>query len=116
MKLDVHVHFHSDGVVGRILDAIEQLSEKVTTMSDKLDQAIAENNAATEVELGQLASIKTFLEGLPALVSAAVADALAAANVADDAAAEQIDIARNKVSAAVSDTLDAISANPEPAP
>lgn len=88
---------------------------RLETMTEKLTAAIAALQGEVEDTNGKLASIKTFILGVPALAAAAVADALAAHDVEDDAAADAIDAARSAVSDSVDDTISAIDANPTPA-
>lgn len=83
-------------------------------VTQKLDDAVQALVAETAETNGKLDSIETFVRGVPELVATAVADALANANVADDAAADAIDAARAAISDKVDETLDAINANPAP--
>lgn len=83
-------------------------------MRQSLTDSINALNAEVTDSQGKLASIKTFIEGVPALAAAAVADALAANDVEEDAAAASVEAARQAVSDGVDDTLAAINANPAP--
>jgi hypothetical protein len=87
---------------------------RIQTMNTKLEAALAANNEGTARIVGKLGSIKTFIQGVPALVAAAVADALAQHDVEEAAAADTINQAEATAEAAVDDALSAIDANPAP--
>lgn len=87
---------------------------RTKTMNDKLQASVDQLVAETQESQGKLASIRTYLTGIPALVAAAVAQALSNANVDDETAAGEIDQARQTISDSVDQTLSAIDANPAP--
>jgi hypothetical protein len=79
----------------------------------KLQDAIDDLNAEVADSRGKLASIEAHVRGFPAVVAAAVAEALAAVPGLDEAAAAaSIDAARSAISDSVDTTLAAIFANP----
>lgn len=100
------------GVVCAILLGINLW--RIEHMNQKLTDAIAALQAETTDTTGKLASIKTFILGIPALVGAAVADALANNDVDEEAAAAAVSEATQTVSDATDDALSAIDANPGP--
>lgn len=77
----------------KLTDAVNGLLAEVSDSNTKLD------------------SIRAFIVGVPALVAAAVADALAAADVEAEEAAGLIDEARTEISDKVDAALNAIDAN-----
>ena len=112
MKLDLHVYLHQENE-GAILKAISDLSTKVKAMTQKLDDAIANANAAVTEISGELDSVIEYIHnGVPAIVAAAVGDALTNAGIAEDAAADAIQAAVDSVKAKSQEAVDAISATP----
>jgi hypothetical protein len=85
---------------------------RIDTMNDKLRAAIDGLTAEVADSNGKLNSIRTFVQGVPALVAAAVETALANANVDEETAATEIAAATDAVSQNVDATLDAIDQNP----
>lgn len=81
-------------------------------MNDKLTAAIAALTAETADTNGKLASIRTFVMGVPALVASAVETALANADVDQETAATEIAAATDAISQNVDRTLAAIDENP----
>jgi hypothetical protein len=118
IRVDVHHHFEVDKGLLAELKAIggklETLTKETKMQNAKLAAAIAAMQEEVTDSTGKLASIKAAILGMPALVAAAVASALAEANVDDDAAADLVDQARQTMSDSVDDTLAAINANPAP--
>lgn len=114
MRLDIYHHIVTDQCAeSRILAAILDLSQKVEAMTQKLDEAIANANAAVTEISGELDSVIEYIHnGVPAIVAAAVSDALAAAGVAEDAAADAVNAAVDAVKAKSQATVDAITATP----
>jgi hypothetical protein len=83
------------------------MNDKLRTAIDALTAEVADSN-------GKLASIRTFVQGIPALVASAVETALANAEVDAETAATEIAAATDAVSANVDATLAAIDQNPTP--
>lgn len=79
----------------------------MTALTEAVDALIAEVTDSNT----KLDSITAFIEGVPALVTAAVTDALAAANVAEAEAAALIATATAAVSDKVDAALAAVEAN-----
>lgn len=93
------------GVVGLIILG------RIHAMNDKLQTAIDDLTAEVADSQGKLASIRTFIEGVPGLVATAVQTALEAAAVEESQAADLIDQARTTMSDNVDQALSAISEN-----
>jgi hypothetical protein len=87
---------------------------RIQAMNQKLTDAINDLNAEVADSKGKLASILTFVEGTPALVAAAVAQALADNDVEETQAADSIEAARQTMSDNVDGVLSAIDQNPAP--
>jgi hypothetical protein len=85
---------------------------RIDTMNDKLRAAIDGLTAEVADSNGKLNSIRTFVQGVPALVAAAVETALANAQVDEETAATEIAAATDAVSQNVDATLGAIDQNP----
>lgn len=113
MRLDHHIHLPSED---KILTAISKLRKDTNEMGEALRASVDALVAEVAESNGKLESVKAFLVGLPDLVAAAVADALAAANVEEAEAAAQIDAARQAISDEVDAVEAAINAEPAPAP
>lgn len=90
-----------------ILWRIERMNQKLQDAIDALNAEVADNT-------GKLASIVAFVKGVPALVGAAVADALAQNNVDEETAAASISDATQTMSDNVDAALSSIDANPNP--
>jgi hypothetical protein len=119
MRLDIHVHHHFDDCgsdTEKVLGAISQLSKDMKSMGTKTQVAVDALVAEVTDSKGKLASLTTAVQGFPAVVAAAVADALAAANVDDATQAAAIEAATSEISDAVDAALAASEVNPEPAP
>lgn len=88
MKIEVNVYHHLCEGAGtdRVLAAIHDLNRKLDTKMTELTDALAALTADVTAENTQIDSALALIAGIPAVVSAAVTDALAAANV-DSAAA-----------------------------
>lgn len=94
-------------------DTLEGLKDAMS----KLAAALAALTLEAEEQKTQLASVVTYVQNVPALIAAAVADALAKAPGIDEAAAAAaIDAARQSVSDATDGVLAAIVANTPAAP
>lgn len=120
-RIDHFVHYPADpetqALLKQVLGALKTLSsqvERLTTMNEALQTAVTDLVAEVQDSTGKLASIKTYLEGVPELVATAVAEALAAHDVAATEAAATIANARTTVSDSVDAALAAINANPGP--
>jgi hypothetical protein len=87
---------------------------RLSTMSEKLKAAVEALITEVSDSTTKLESIRTFIVGVPALVGAAVADALANEDVEDDAAADAVTAATEAVSVKVDEALAAIDANTPP--
>lgn len=117
MPINIRVdhHFHptpSDGLES-LRALIIKTAGDLITMGEQTNQAVAELVAEVADSKGKLASLETTVRGFPAVVGAAVADALAAANVDDAIAAEAIRSATAEISTAVDQALDASDENPD---
>lgn len=104
LTININVHHH--------FPALEGIQTAMSRLTDATDALIAEVTDSTT----KLDSIETFIRGVPALVSAAVTQALADANVADDAAAAAVEQATSEISGKVDEALGAIDANTPPEP
>ena len=94
-------------------DTLEELKDAMT----KLAAALAALTLEAEEQKTQLAGVVTYVQNVPNLIAAAVADALAKAPGIDEAAAAAaIDAARQSVSDATDGVLTAIVANTPAAP
>ncbi len=111
-RLDIHVTGLPDNA--KVLEAINDLGKATTTMNAKLQAALDELISITADERTKLDSITAFIRGVPGLVAAAVTQALADANVADDTAAGLIHDAAHTAGDAVDAALAAIPANTAP--
>lgn len=122
-KIRVDVYHHAGNGLGetatRILEelaamrgATEAMAEGLDDMNLKLTAAIRALQEEVTDSTGKLESIRTYLQGVPSLVAAAVAQALADANVSEDEAATAIEEARQTASDAVDSTMLAIVTNP----
>jgi hypothetical protein len=85
--------------------------ERFLNMGEKLQAALAELTEEVRDSKTKLQSIDAFVQGVPNLVAKAVADALAAHDVADEEAAATIDAARSEISAEVDSVLSAVRQN-----
>jgi hypothetical protein len=75
--LEIHIHHHEpvptpDPMLGRILDAISELSKDIKTMSGNLDQSIAQLIADNQ-------QLKSDIDAAPASIATLVAAAIAGA-------------------------------------
>lgn len=86
--------------------SIHKPLQRIETMGIKTDAAVAALLEEVTDSSTKLASAVAFIENVPNLVAAAVADALAAGDVNDEARAAIIDSAR----ASISDQVDAVEA------
>ncbi len=114
IRVEHHHYFHGDPetntTLRQILSALQTLTSEIMKMSELTD-AVAALIAEVADSTTKLDSIRTFIEGVPALVQTAVAEALANANVEATAAAAAVAEATAAVSGKVDETLAAIDAN-----
>lgn len=89
------------------------IDRRIKHMNDKLQTSIDALVADTAATQGKLSSVLTFIQGVPDLVAAAVAQALSNANVADETAAAEVDSARQTIDDSVDQVLSAIDQNPQ---
>lgn len=106
MRLEVHHYFHTDDAA--VLAEIAKLRRDIRDMNLKLSAAVAALTQSTAEIAGKLDSIENYVRGVPDVVAAAVADALAQADVDANAAADLIDAARTTTEKEVGDVLAAI--------
>lgn len=117
MRLDIHVYHHIDGFdggIGTVLAAISTLQGNITTMNEKLQEALQGLVNEVNDSNTKLGSVLLFAQGVPNLVAIAVAEALAAHDVDAEAAAATIDAARNQISDQVDAVVAAVDANTPP--
>ena len=91
-----------------------EINQRIIDMGEKTNEAVAALVEEVTESTGKLASLEATVRGFPEVVAAAVADALADADVDDEAAAAAIDNARSNISDAVDQALAATDANPAP--
>ncbi len=120
MRLEIHVFHHVDfpGLTAgnaEVLAAIANLKEDNRNMNTTLAAAVAALTSSTAAIAGKLDSVEAYVRGIPAVVAAAVTEALAAADVDATTAAGLIDSARQTAEKEVGDVMDAIAANAPPA-
>lgn len=102
---------HSPTVEG----LLGELAERIEDMGAKTNEAVAALVEEVADSKGKLASLEATVRGFPEVVAAAVADAMADADVDDATAATAIDQARTEISDAVDSALNpAIEENPLP--
>lgn len=83
-------------------------NKQMTALKDAVEKLVAEVADTS----GKLESVKTFIEGVPALVGTAVADALAAAAAGEADAAALVEAATASISDKVDAVVAAIDATP----
>jgi ABC-type transporter Mla subunit MlaD len=117
MRLDIHVYHHFDGDLSgldRVLTAITSLQGNISDMNKRLTTAVAELTAEVNENTSKVAGAVAAIQGFPALVAAAVQEALEAADVEAEEAAGLIDAARQSASDQVDSILSAVDANTPP--
>lgn len=92
-----------------------QSLEELKAMFEQLNAALVALNAEVAKDRDALASVRTYVAGIPELVAQAVSTALANAGADEATAVDQINAARDAMAASVNDTLAAVTAN-TPAP
>lgn len=111
LRIEIHHYVHLDRQDGEQLRA---LATEVATLGRKVDKMTVHTDALT-AEVAQLTTVAqsaiAALNGIPQLVSDAVAKALADNNVADQAAQASIDQATVDATAAVDGLKSALTQN-----
>lgn len=111
--LHIHVHHAEPGLgVADILEAVRQLRELFLS---KLSDVVAELQADDTQLAAEVQALVAALAAIPDQVNKAVADALAAANVADDQAATTLQSVDDQVKASIAAAMAALGQTP-PAP
>lgn len=119
MRLELHVHHHhvNEQALSSKLDllarAIFALTKSNGDDMEKLREAVAALTAEVEPIKNKLDAAETAIQRFPEVVAAAVADALAAANVEGDALADAVDAARTRITEEVDQVTNAINAGTE---
>jgi hypothetical protein len=108
VRIEIHHFFHSDPAV---LAEISNLRRDISEMNTKLSAAVAALLAGAAVNQDKLQHIEDALHGFKDEVAKAVADALAANDVDEDAAANTIDDVTNTLNAKIDEVLSAAPAS-----
>lgn len=112
MRLDIDVHMHNPGNAA-ILAALKRIEEIMSKTTDALAALTADVKANTSLIDSAVAAIK----GIPAVVSAAVAQAMTDAGVEDETATAAVQAADAAVRSQTDTLTAALTANtPTPAP
>ncbi|MBK8189095.1 MAG: hypothetical protein IPK79_01415 [Vampirovibrionales bacterium] len=85
--------------------------EELQNVMGQLTEAIAALTLEAEEQKGQLASVVVYVQGVPGLIAAAVAQALTEGGIDETAAAAAVNAARQAVSDSTDAALAAIAAN-----
>lgn len=119
LRVDLHLFHHfPQGAPGPCAadPQILALLEELKTHMSKTLAAIAALTAAVTAERDLVASAVTTIQGIPTVVSAAVAQALADAGVDDDTAAAAVQAVTDQVTAETGALQAALTANTPAAP